>query len=309
MTVPNTVDKDFQARVRKIETLIQGIDSIGDRTTQAYTQELVQALLDLHGTGLERMLDTIYATGAPGEKIIDDLGQDELVGALLLLHGLHPFSLEERVLNALEKVRPYMQTHGGNVELLGVTEQGGVKLRLTGSCNGCPSSRVTLNYAVEEAIYAAAPDVMAIETEGAVEPQRMPVPSGLIPMLDLIERGVATNSKDKTNGNGNGNGWVDVESSIASLHEGTLRVMQVSGVSVLFCRVAENYYAYASTCPNCHQLLGLAKLRGKDLLCSTCGHEFDVMRAGRDLGDHTLHLEPYPLLQEQMGQVRIALHH
>jgi Fe-S cluster biogenesis protein NfuA len=73
------------------------------------------------------------------------------------------------VQGALEEVRPYLRQHGGGVELLGI-EDGVVRLRLEGSCNGCPSSAVTLKLAVEEAIQRAAPDVERIEAEGAAEP-------------------------------------------------------------------------------------------------------------------------------------------
>ncbi len=299
-------DKEFQERVRKIETLIQDIDRINDPAARTHATSLVQALLDLHGTGLERMLETIYDKGVQGALLIEDFGRDELISALLLLHGLHPFTLQERVMHALEKVRPYMKTHGGNVELVSVTDDNVVRLKLAGSCNGCASSRVTLKYAVEDAIYTAAPDVAGIETEGVVD---APVArsGGLIQVSDLIEQGIGTSAK-QPNANGNGNGWMPVDLSLASLGEGKLRVMQVSGINILFCRVADNYYAYANTCPNCRQLLGQAKLAGKELTCSTCGHQYDVMRAGRDLDDHNLHLEPFPLLQEEQGQVKIAMH-
>ena len=92
--------------------------------------------------------------------------EDELVAHLLLLHGLHPVPVRERVRGALDEVRPYLVAHGGGVELLGV-DDGVVRLRLEGACNGCPSSALTLKLAVEEAIARAAPDVERIEAEGA----------------------------------------------------------------------------------------------------------------------------------------------
>ena len=69
----------------------------------------------------------------------------------------------------LDEVRPYLAAHGGGVELLGI-EEGVVRLRLQGVCNGCPSSAVTLKLAVEEAIERAAPDIERIEAEGEVAP-------------------------------------------------------------------------------------------------------------------------------------------
>jgi Fe-S cluster biogenesis protein NfuA len=91
-----------------------------------------------------------------------------VVGGLFLLHGLHPLGVEDRVRQALEGVRPYLRSHGGNVELLGVSD-GVVRLRLNGSCHSCPSSAVTMQQTIEEAIYGKAPEVTAVEVEGAPE--------------------------------------------------------------------------------------------------------------------------------------------
>ena len=87
-------------------------------------------------------------------------------GGLLLLHGLHPLGMEDRVLQALEQVRPALKTHHGGVELIGVFD-GVVRLRLVGSCHGCPSSSVTMKQTIEEAILARAPDVAGVEVEDA----------------------------------------------------------------------------------------------------------------------------------------------
>ena len=74
-----------------------------------------------------------------------------------------------RVESALESVRPFLQGHGGDVELLELDEErGAVHLRLLGSCDGCPSSAVTLRTAVEQAIEEAAPEILADRRRGAV---------------------------------------------------------------------------------------------------------------------------------------------
>lgn len=287
--------EEFQQRFGKIEGLIQDIERMADPAAQSRTKELVQALLDLHSTSLQRMLEIIYQTGAVGQAIIDDLGRrDELVSSLLILHGLHPLDLETRVRQALDKLRPYMGSHGGNVELLDVTAEGVVKLRLEGSCHGCPSSHVTLKYAIEEEIYKAAPDVVALQVEGVIETQPAR-PAGFIPLSELMGDTPTTNS----------DGWVEV-AGLTSLQEGALRTIEVSGLPVLFCRVGETFYAYRHTCPNCSQLLGQAKLAGKDLVCATCGYHYDVMRAGRSLDNPNIHLSPFPLLAER-DQFKIAL--
>jgi Fe-S cluster biogenesis protein NfuA len=145
-------DSAVRQHVARVESLLERIE--GD----AAATEAVQAVVELYGEALARML-----AGA-------DPAEDELVSHLLLLHDLHPVDVETRVRNALEEVRPYLGSHGGDVELLGV-EGGVARLRLAGTCNGCPSSTVTLQNAIEDAILKAAPDLERIEAEGVAEPQ------------------------------------------------------------------------------------------------------------------------------------------
>ena len=145
---------DLQARelVARIDVLLE----------QVHDVELVQALVDLYGEGLARIV-------AHDPECIAGMAGDEVVSHLLLLHGLHPVPLEDRVRGALADVRPYLEQHGGGVELLSV-EGGVARLRLQGSCNGCPSSTATLTHAIEDAIGRFAPDIEEIEAEGAVAP-------------------------------------------------------------------------------------------------------------------------------------------
>jgi Fe-S cluster biogenesis protein NfuA len=158
-----------QNQLQSIEALLQRIEKANDPAMSAMAKDLVQRLMEFHGAGIERMLEIIHNDPAGRDNVIDALGQDPLVRSLLLLYGLHPDGLEARVQEALEKTRPYLKSHGGNVNLIGVDDAGAVSLRLEGSCHGCASSSATLKLAVEEAIYEAAPDVTAIIVEGEVE--------------------------------------------------------------------------------------------------------------------------------------------
>jgi Fe-S cluster biogenesis protein NfuA len=169
----------FQKQLTRIEELINALNAARDATVSAQARELVQALLELHGAGFERAFELIHDAPVTGQALIDRLAEDPLVSNLLLLHGLHPLDLETRVRRALESVKPRLGLHGGDVDLIGVTLDGVVKLRLEGNCHGCPSSRVTLKTSIEEAIYMAAPDVMSLEVEGAVD--RASVPIGFVP--------------------------------------------------------------------------------------------------------------------------------
>ena len=130
-------------------------------------EELLQRVMGLYGAGLERALE--WPSRRPDDRV-RRLADDEIVGNLLVLHDLHPDDVDTRVQPALDRVRPYLGSHAGGVSLSGVDEEGVVHLQLEGSCDGCPSSSLTVQNAIEEAILVAAPDVVAVEAEGMVEP-------------------------------------------------------------------------------------------------------------------------------------------
>ncbi len=159
--------------MQRVEGLVHRIEGLADEEARAVALELVQALMEFHGAGLDRLMEIVAGAGNAGDAIFDDFARDGLVSSLLLLYGLHPVPLETRVTRALDSVRPYLDSHGGNVELIAI-ENDVVRLRLEGSCKSCPSSSMTLKLAIEEAIMNAAPDVVRIEAEGAVEQPSAP---------------------------------------------------------------------------------------------------------------------------------------
>jgi Fe-S cluster biogenesis protein NfuA len=183
------------AHAARLEALLEEVTSLPDDAVRTKAIEIVQNLLALYGEGLARMLAAVtrLEPDTAGAALLDAFAADELISHLLLLHDLHPISLATRVTRALEEVRPYLRKHGGNVELLGL--DGGVaRLRLLGSCEGCPSSTLTLKLAIEEALYKAAPDLEGIETEGTVEPP--PRPAGFVPLSSLRRSAPAEHGAD-----------------------------------------------------------------------------------------------------------------
>jgi Fe-S cluster biogenesis protein NfuA/nitrite reductase/ring-hydroxylating ferredoxin subunit len=293
---PALTARTLDGRMRHFETLLEQIHAAVDPATQAKVEEVIRLLMELHGAGLERMLEVIWETGPVGQNLIQSvMAQDEVTSPLLLMHGLHPLSLETRVSQALEKVRPYMHSHGGDVQVVEISNEGVIKLKLAGTCHGCPSSRVTLKFAVEKAILEAAPDAAQIVVTGEPEPG---VVSGWDPM-----------TKNLVPGNqgiiASGASWIEV-TGLASMIQGRVRIHTVADIPVLFCQVEDSLYAYTSQCPKCTRELGQAKLAGSQLACPGCGHHFDIMRAGRDLDEPALQLAPFPLIREG-AVVKIAL--
>jgi len=173
--------------VERVQELLGSLDEIADPVAQQRVQELIGTVLELYGAGLERVLGIVDDAGGDALPIRQALLDDGVVSSLLLIHGLYPISLEERVVEALDSVRPFLATHGGNVELLSV-EEGVARLRLVGSCDGCPSSAATLENALKEAIDATAPDLLGLEVEGVVGlDDKAEEPAGL--SLPLVQVG------------------------------------------------------------------------------------------------------------------------
>ena len=115
--------------------------------------------------------------------LAEKFADDDLVASLLLVHGLHPHGVERRIEDALDGVRPYLGSHGGDVTLLEVVDDV-VRLQFAGSCKSCPSSAVTLELTVEDAVRAAAPEIASIEVVAAE-----PAPSAsVIPAESLLSR-------------------------------------------------------------------------------------------------------------------------
>lgn len=289
-TIPKR--RQFEHRLVQVESLIRKLDALQDENAKRSAVDAVQALLELHCETLERLLDLIAARGEAGEAIIGELADDDMVGGLLLLHGLHPLSLEERVQAALAKVRPYLASHGGDVELLGL-DDGVARLRLEGSCHGCPSSQLTLKYAIEREVMEAAPDLIDLVVEGAVEPPT--IPAGFVPLANIkpLPRRVVNDEV-----------WQAVP-GVARLGGGQILIEEISGSQVLFCRLGDHHYAYRDGCPACGSSLREAKLEGDLLACPSCSRHYEVRRAGQCAENAGLTLLPVPLL-EQGGDVKVA---
>ena len=282
----------LRERVSRIETLLEEIEALEDPRARARSAEMVQTLLELYGEGLGRIVEAVGRLG--GQDLKDELLEDELISHLLLLHGLHPVDVETRVLGALDEVRPYLESHGGNVQFLGI--EGDVALvRLEGSCDGCPSSTMTLKLAIEEAIQKAAPEREGVQAEGVAEQ----------PQQATIVAGPTLRRKKKQQQEQNGaSSWTVVDG--LDLSGGEMLAREVSGEPVLFLKLGDDLLSYRNICPGCGGSLEHGALDGAALACSGCANRYDVRRAGRALDASGPGLEPVPLLVGEEGKVKVA---
>jgi len=299
--VPVSNTSDIQAVGERVEALLAEFASASDPAIAGRAEELVGLLVDFYGAGLARILELL------DEQAAAPLLADKAVAGLLVLHDLHPQSTEERVLAALEQVRPYLGSHAGDVEYLGLDDDGTVRLRLAGSCDGCPSSALTVKMAIEKGIEDVAPEVTKVEVEGMVPESAsgLSAPEGrtLLPLAQVSKQPESPTST-----------WVQVD-GISDLGQGQVVPMLVGDTAAVVCNVAGSLYAYADRCPVCGSGLTGGKLVGALLACPGCLQRYDLVRAGRGWGEANeeatssaagAHLDPLPLLAEN-GGVRIAV--
>lgn len=283
---------DARALSARLDTLLEGLEDLPDPDVAGRVDELVSAIVELYGTGLERMVRSLCAEDG-GEERVRRLAEDELVAHLLLLHDLHPDDVDTRVQRALDDVRPYLGSHAGGVEYRGVDGDGVAHLRLEGSCDGCPSSSVTVKLAVERAVLEAAPEVGSVEVEGMVHSE------DTLPLLQ-IQPFKGSRTEQAEDAAASDGAWQALELTAAA---GRVQGVRLGGLDVVVCNVAGTPYAYRDACPECAGMLHDGELEGDVLVCPGCGSRYDVRLAGRGV---SASLEALPVLPDGRGW-RIAV--
>lgn len=282
----------------RIEALLDAA-AAGGPVARERAEQLVREVVDLYGEALDRVVT--IAGRSPG--LVDALAADELVSSVLLVSGLHPHDVTTRVRTALDHVRPYLGSHGGDVELVEVTADGVVRLRLLGSCHGCPSSAVTLQLAVEGAVQAAAPETNAIEVDtGPAETAATP---GVFSVDSLL-----SHVRDEQP---HGGTWLAVP-EFEELGPGEVGGFTIGGLTMLVCRIADEVFAYRDRCPACGNSLAGTVLQRRAggpvgdavVRCPTCRAHYDVRRAGAAVEAPGDHLDPLPVLVRD-GVLSVAI--
>ena len=276
----------------RVEALLAQLRQQGGDQAAATGDELVRLLVEFYGAGLERIVEIV---ADDRRELLDVLADDPLIESQLILHGLHPVGVDERIERALDRVRPYLGSHAGGVAYLGVDDGGVAHLRLDGSCNGCPSSTVTVRMTIEEAVLSAAPEVAGIEVEGQTEKPK--------PLLQIGLRAGASPPEAQATPTPV---WLH-PSAMELPADGQVSQVHLDGRPVLMCRLGETYLAYADSCASCGGSLAGATLAGDVLECASCQARYDVRLAGRSVeATGGRHLDPLPLLDDVSG-IRIAL--
>ena len=161
--------------ISQIDELLLKLDALPDRAARAVAVDLVRAVMNLHADALQRALDIVTAS-AP--ELVTELGADELVFRVLVLHGIHPDDFETRLARAIDTLERFFDSRGAGIQVIEAAPEL-VRLRFNGSRPGSgPAALKT----IEDAIYEAAPEVGELIVEG-MEVQPEP---GFVPLASLL---------------------------------------------------------------------------------------------------------------------------
>jgi len=272
---------DINAHGERLQKLLAEVEALPYPGARELIQDCMESVLGFYGAGLKRILQVVSEGGPEGRKVFRDLIRDDVVKGILLIHDLHPLNLEARLLEALDKVRPYLKSHGGDVELISL-QNDVARLRLQGTCQSCASSSVTLELAIRHAIEQACPDLVHFEVEGITQDKSA---------ASLVPRRAVTD-------------WTVIKSA-DQLEEGAWMPVRIGDVRLVVCKVSNTLYAYRNRCPACNMPLDTGLFEGGFLSCAL-NHRYDVVHAGRCAEIASAHLDPLPLLVQE-NVVKVAL--
>ncbi|HEX3849687.1 MAG TPA: hypothetical protein VHW01_01905 [Polyangiaceae bacterium] len=154
-----SADAAFEQRFARVEGLLAELSRATDPMLERATREVLSTVLELHRRGLERVLEI----AAREESVREALARDGRVSAMLLLHGLHPVSLEDRVSRMVDTLGERFRSKLQNIEF----EVRGaiVTVRVAPTTSACGSTRQALQKDINEALLSAVPDAESLVVE------------------------------------------------------------------------------------------------------------------------------------------------
>jgi nitrite reductase/ring-hydroxylating ferredoxin subunit/Fe-S cluster biogenesis protein NfuA len=294
-------ERDAEQLVAELNALVAELEEYPDTEVREKALDLVQLILELYGEALRRILTTLDSMPLK-DQVLSRLMGDEVVRAILLIHGLLPVELHARVAAALEQLRPYLISQGCDVELMGVGG-GRARLRLIRKGSGAPPV-AALKAEVERALDEAAPDLLGVDVEGMAEQVEATRKAAELlgriiapPHADEQQpaRPVQIRGKQPEKKGGAGT-WVAVVRALG-FDEGQLKIVSYAEINVLVCKIGGEFYAYRNECAGGGRPLDDALFESPMLTCSCHGYRYDLRR-GLAIERPELRLERLPLKVE-----------
>lgn len=274
---------DLETVVRDLERLEQIVAS-WDGNQQLTVQAIREAVESIQKEAFRRIIAEVKQT-PEGLASLRAAVSDPWVFNVLQFHGLlakpQP-SVEERIEAALEAVRPRLKSHEGNVELVAFVAPDEAQIRLTGTCNGCAFSDITVKLGVEKAII-----------EGVDE----------IAKVTVIE-GRAPASTDGVTGSPFSIPWEDA-GRVDDVPVGGVTATELDRASVLLTRMGGQVKAYPNACAHLGMPLEMGEVSDGVITCSYHGFQFRL-DTGECLTTPEIALPSFPV-RVQDGRVQVQV--
>ncbi|MBD2335816.1 NifU family protein [Calothrix sp. FACHB-156] len=276
-----------------LEELVQEISrfeaiiSEWDESQRYVVLGLRRAIEDLHKTALERLIKNLKKESVTALRHAVD---DEFIYAVLLYHELvkppQP-PLEQRIHTALEEVRPSLQGHNGDVELVAIKLPDTVEVRLLGTCSNCPASTLTLTQGIEQAIKSHCPEitqVIAVTSNLKIDNLKPNLTSPFYPAI--------------------GSTWLRV-ATVEQVPNFGIFAVSLAGNSLILYRYGVNIICYQNACAHLGYALDRGDVSNSILTCPHHGFKYNL-ETGECLTIPDVSLQLYPV-QIKEGKVFVKL--
>ena len=274
----------------QLNILLESIEQHPEEAVRNHVRALVYTLLDLHHGALQRIVEIVSAQPT-GEKILQELSDDEVVQAVLMVHELMAQPLETRIENALEIAREQLKIYGADVELVEV-KTSVAKLRLLGGASTANVSTTILKAEIEHALHEHTPDLLNVEYEDMIAPSRP------VKLVQILPRQPVQNASSKE--------FFMPIIRADQIPDNGLRVVETGGINLLLCNVAGTIYTFQNHCAEGNLPLDQSVLEDGILTCPCHGYQFELRQKGRSLTNLDLRLEALPMKVEN-EVVKVAL--
>lgn len=276
---------ELQALLEELDGRIGQLEQLPHPEIQAQVFTVLQLIDQLHRGSVSRLSEFLKEKG-----LWEDVLEDEVINLLLTLYDQIPLDEATQVDDALQSVRPYIASHGGELEVVKV-ENGTVHVMLKGSCQSCSASDATLTHGVETALREDFAGFKAMVVHESNEPARD----------DWIELTVLPVNTQQPQGPV----FKDV-ARLSDLAQDHVNIIRLEHKNILLLRLGYDVFAYDVDCPGCNLSLDGAKLSGNVLVCPWTNCAFDIRNGRRVDGEEGAGLKVYPVTVQD-NQVLLAM--
>jgi len=269
---------DLQSSLQELDFRIRSLEQLPYPEARDGFFAVLQLVDQVHRQGMQNLAQRLKDA-----DLWESCLEDEAVSVVMNLYDLVELSETDQAEQALNMVRPYIESHGGKVEMTHV-EEGTVHIRLTGACESCSASAETLKHGVE----AALKEGFSGFKEMVVE--EVKTEESLLPIIDLQLNAPV---------------FSDIL-PLEELPEGEPKVVDADGIPVLLVRRDGEVYCFEPTCAACGGPLKDCMISGNILMCGRYNCSFDIRSGRRVDGGEPSTLRVFPVTVKN-GRIVLAV--